>query len=53
MNKLKFGDTEVSKKEFYESKKAVNLSEVDVNKVVVSNKIKGIMKQVNFLLVLI
>ena len=41
MNKLIFGDTEVSKKEFYESKKAVNLSKVDVNKIVVSNKIKG------------
>ena len=41
MNKLIFGDIEVSKKEFYECKKAVNLSEVDVNKIVVSNKIKG------------
>ena len=41
MNKLIFGDIEVSKKEFYESKKAVNLKEVDVNKIVVSNKIKG------------
>ena len=37
MNKLIFGDIEVS---FYESKKAVNLSEIDVNEVVVSNKIK-------------
>ena len=41
MNKLIFGDIEVSKKEFYESKKAVNLKEVDANKIVVSNKIKG------------
>ena len=41
MNKLNFGDADVSKKEFYESKKAVNLSEIDVNKIVVSNKIKG------------
>ena len=41
MNKLIFGDIEVSKKEFYESKKAVNLSSVDANKIVVSNKIKG------------
>ena len=41
MNKLIFGDIEVSKKEFYEGEKAVNLSEVDVNKIVVSNKIKG------------
>ena len=41
MNKLIFGDIEVSKKEFYESKKAVNLGEVSVDKIVVSNKIKG------------
>ena len=41
MNRLIFGDIEVSKKEFYEGEKAVNLSEVDVNKIVVSNKIKG------------
>ena len=36
-----FGDIEVSKNQFYESKKAVNLKEVDINNVVVSNKIKG------------
>ena len=41
MNKLIFGDIEVSKKRFYQSKKAVNLSEFDVDKIVVSNKIKG------------
>ena len=41
MNKLIFGNVEVSKKEFYESKKAVNLKEVEVDKIVVSNKIKG------------
>ena len=41
MNKLNFGDIEVSKKEFYEGKKAVNLSSVDINKIAVSNKIKG------------
>ena len=41
MNKLIFGDIEVSKKEFYESKKAVNLSGTDINKIVVSNKTKG------------
>ena len=32
-NLLNFGDTEVSKKQFYESKKAIKLSSVDVNKV--------------------
>ena len=41
MNKLILGDIEVSKKQFYESKKAVTLGEVEVDKIVVSNKIKG------------
>ena len=41
MNKLSFADIEVSKKQFYEGKKAVNLSKVDVKKIAVSNKIKG------------
>ena len=40
MNKLIFDDIEVSKKEFYESKKAASLSEVSVDKIVASNKIK-------------
>ena len=41
MNKLVLGDIEVRKNEFYEGKKAVKLSSVDVSKIVVSNKIKG------------
>ena len=41
MNKLNFGDIEVSKRKLYESKKAIKLSSVDVNKIFVSNKIKG------------
>ena len=41
MNKLVFGDIEVDKKEFYESKKAVDLNLIHVNKIAVSNKIKG------------
>ena len=41
MNKLIFGDIEVSKKVFYGSKKAVDLKEVDASQIVVSNKIKG------------
>ena len=41
MNKLIFGDIEASKKEFYGRKKAVNLGDVEVDKIVVSNKIKG------------
>ena len=41
MNKLNSGDIEVSKKEFYENKKAASLNAVDINKIVVGNKIKG------------
>ena len=41
MNKLIFDDVEVSKKEFYESKKAVNLSVIDISKIAVGNKIKA------------
>ena len=41
MNKLNFGNIEVSKKEFYESKKAIKLSSVGVGKIVLTNKIKG------------
>ena len=41
MNKLVAGDIEVSKKQFYESKKDIKLSEVDVNKIAASNKVKG------------
>ena len=41
MNKLIFGDIEVSEKEFYESKKAMNLEDVIVDNIVVNNKIKG------------
>ena len=36
MNKLNFGNIEVTKKEFYDRKKAVILNMVDVNKIVVS-----------------
>ena len=42
MNKsLIFGDIEVSKRQFYDSKKAIKLNLVDVNNIVVSNKVKG------------
>ena len=41
MNKLIFGDTEVSKKEFYEGKKAIKLNLVDVDKIIANNKIRG------------
>ena len=36
---LSFGDMEVSKKEFYDSKKAILLDSVDTNSIV-SNKIR-------------
>ena len=51
MNKLNLGDIEVSKKQFYEGKKAVNLSNVNVDKIVVSNKIKG-NNETNFFLII-
>ena len=41
MNKLVFDDVVASKKTFHESKIAQKSSEVDVSKIVVSNKIKG------------
>ena len=36
--KIKFGDKEVDKKEFYSSKQAILLDSVDLNKIVVSSK---------------
>ena len=42
MNKsLIFDNIGVSKKDFYDSKKAIKLDLVDVNNIVVSNKAKG------------
>ena len=38
--KKKFGDKEVNKKEFYSSKQAISLDAVDLDKIVVSNKLK-------------
>ena len=38
--KIKFGDKEVNKKEFYSSKQAILLHSVDLSKIVVSNKYK-------------
>ena len=36
--KIKFGDKEVSEKEFYANKKAIKLDSVDLDKIIVSNK---------------
>ena len=41
MNKLVFGDIEVTKKEFYESKEGIKLKDVIVNNIVLSGKVKG------------
>ena len=38
--KIKFGDKEVNKKEFYSSKQAISLDSVDLDETVVSNKLK-------------
>ena len=40
LKKIKFGDKEVDKKEFYSSKQAISLDSVDFDKIVVSNKWK-------------
>ena len=42
MNKsLMFNDAEISKKEFYDAKKAIPLNLVDISNIVVSNKVKN------------
>ena len=40
LKKIKFGNKEVNKKEFYSSKQAISLNSVDLNKMVVSKKWK-------------
>ena len=40
LRKIKFGNKEVNKKEFYSSKQALSLDSVDLNKIVVSKKRK-------------
>ena len=39
--KLVFNDVEMSKKDFYDAKKAITLNSVDINTIVVSNKVKN------------
>ena len=42
MNKtLVFNDVEINKKDFYDTKKAIPLNLVDINNIVVSNKVKN------------
>ena len=40
LGKIKFGNKEVNKKEFYSPKQAISLDSVDSNKIVVSKKWK-------------
>ena len=40
LKKIKFGDKEVNKKEFYSSKQAISLDSVDLDKIIVSSKCK-------------
>ena len=40
LKKIKFGNKEINKKEFYSLKQAISLDSVDLNKIVVSNKWK-------------
>ena len=39
-SKIKFGDKEVNKKEFYSSEQAIPLDSVDLDKIIVSSKWK-------------
>ena len=39
--KIKFNDNKVTKKNFYDSKEAIDLYSVDINQIVVSNKWKN------------
>ena len=42
MNKtLVFNDVEVSKKDFYDAKKAIPLNLVDINNIIISNRVKN------------
>ena len=40
LRRIKFGNKEVNKKEFYSSKQAISLDSVDLSKIVVSKKWK-------------
>ena len=40
LRKIKFGDKEINKKDFYSLKQAISLDSVDLDKIVVSNKYK-------------
>ena len=53
LKKIKFGNKEVNKKEFYSSKQALSLDSVDLDKIVVSKKWKindTTYKQLNILM---
>ena len=47
LRKIKFGNKEVNKKEFYSSKQAISLDSVDLNKIVVSKNGKLIIQRIN------
>ena len=51
MNKtLVFNDVKMSKKEFYDAKKAISLDLVDINNIVVSNKVKDNNETIKYLI---
>ena len=47
LRKIKFGNKEVNKKEFYSSKQAISLDFVDLNKKVVSKNGKLMIQHIN------
>ena len=47
LRKIKFGNKEINKKEFYLSKEAILLDSVDLNKIVVQRNGKLMIKHIN------
>ena len=44
---IKFGDTKIEKHKFYQYKKLISIKTVDINKIVVSNKVSLVKRVLN------
>ena len=49
-NIIKFGDVEIQKQKFHQHKEPISIKNIDINKVVVSNKVSLVKKHLNILL---
>ena len=36
---IKFGDIEIEKQKFYQHKKPISIKDIDINKIIISNKV--------------